>query len=181
MVAAPLDASHTAVNASEPEATGEIVGQVASTEITMPMATAVTVSSPREPCEGELLREWGVSGSDSNKAPSAQAAGSREAPKKSLHVLSYRASGAADRVVAHLSEETVAEATSSSDDGVLAWAEAALRRCDGDESRAVEFIEGTSADEMEAFVQEDAEEERARKEREDAEKYRVWFWQVSAV
>lgn len=102
-----------------------------------------------------------------------------EAVQEGLDVLSFEASGAAERVAARLEEKTSAAAVALSGDGVaIKWAQSALRRCNGDENLAVDFVEIRTPDEMKALVEADAAEETARKEDEEFEKHRVWFWQV---
>lgn len=117
--------------------------------------------------------------SNSNN-PSRVSSDAVDTQKGVTTVLSFEASGAADRVADRFSEDTraMAAAGKGGERGPVLWAEAALQRCQGDEELAVEFVEIRTAIEMEAFVLGDDAEKRLRDESEEMERHRVWFWQV---
>lgn len=150
-------------------------------ETAIAVPSAVVVSS-EPPAQGVLLRDWGTSTDDSNAKNPPGTVIAKDGSAVDFQASSVVLGDVASRVVGRLRDETLGEAMSGATaDRPLAWAEAALKRCDGNETRAVALIESTSAKEMNALVEQDAEEERAKEEQEQREMHRVWFWQVSSV
>lgn len=154
---------------------------------------------PPDNTGGEMLRGWTrTSSADTDNGNSANKKRSERSNRKKTSgislevadaqegvgaVLSFEASGAADRVADRFREKTRAAAAAGAfgERGPVLWAKAALRRCQGDEKLAVDFVEIRTVDEMEAFVLGDTTEESLKNESEEMERHRVWFWQVCFV